>query len=232
MGLPTLSLPSFPITVPSTGQEITYRPFLVKEEKILLMAMEGKDKNEIKIAINKILDACINEDIDVNNLPTFDVEYLFLNLRAKSVGEIVTFKLGHSKGKCEHKTEVAVNLTDITVKGDIKDGVVMLDDKIGVKMHYPTLSTFEKLAGTSENLIEALADCIEYVFDDEEVYDDFTNEELVEWMGNLNKPQYTKINEFLNGTPKLSHDIEWKCEECGKKDKVTLEGLYSFFTLR
>jgi hypothetical protein len=232
MGLPSLSVPSFPIKVPSTGEEITFRPFLVKEEKVLLMAMEGKDKNEIKVAINKILESCINEDIDVTKLPTFDIEYLFLNLRAKSVGEIVTFKLGHNSGSCNHKTEVALNLADIQVKGDIHDGTVMLDDKIGVKMHYPTASTFEKLAGTSENLIEALADCIEYAFDEEDVYDDFTHEEIVEWLGNLNKSQYTKINEFLNNGPKLSHDIEWVCEDCGQKDTVTLEGLYSFFTLR
>lgn len=232
MGLPSLSVPSFPIKIPSTGQEITYRPFLVKEEKVLLMAMEGKDKNEIKVAINKILESCINEDIDVTKLPTFDVEYLFLNLRAKSVGEIVTFKLGHNSGECNHKTEVALNLTDIQVKGDIQDGTVMLDDKIGVKMHYPTASTFEKLSGTSENIIEALADCIDYVFDQDEVYDDFKDEELVEWLGNLNKSQYSKINEFLNASPKLSHEIEWVCEECGEKDSVTLEGLYSFFTLR
>lgn len=231
MGLPTLSLPSFPLTIPSTGQEITIRPFLVKEEKVLLMAMEGRDQNEIKVAINKILEACIYEDIDVTKLPTFDIEYLFLNLRARSVGEIVTFKLGHNKGRCKHKTEVAVNLAEINVKGKIKDGTVMLDDKIGVKMHYPTPTTLEKLGGTTENLLEALADCIEYAFDQEEVYDDFTHEEIIEWLGNLNKSQYTKINEFLNDSPKLSHDIKWTCEKCGKEDKVTLEGLYSFFTL-
>jgi hypothetical protein len=232
MALPSLSLPSFPITIPSTGQEITYRPFLVKEEKILLMALEGKDQNEIKVAINKILEACINEEVDVSKLPTFDIEYLFLNLRAKSVGEIVTFKLGHSVGKCNHKTEVALNLTAVQLKGEIQKGTVMLDDNIGVKMHYPTMSTFDKLAGTSENLIEALADCIEYVFDNDEVYEDFTNKELVEWLGNLNKSQYSKINDFLNSSPKLSHDIEWICEQCGEKDSINLEGLYSFFTLR
>lgn len=231
MALPNINQQTFELEIPSTDEKIKYRPFLVKEEKVLLMAMEGKDQNEIKVAINKILEACIDEDVNVSELSTFDIEYLFLNLRARSVGEVVTFKLGHSKGKCKHKTEVALNLTDVKVKGEVLDGTVMLDDKIGVKMHYPRMSTFDKLGNTTENLIEAIADCIDYVFDESDVYEDFTNEELIEWIGNLNKAQYTKINEFFNSTPKLSHDIEWVCEKCGKKDSVTLEGLYSFFTL-
>lgn len=229
MALPTISVPTYESIIPSTGEKITYRPFLVKEEKILLMAMEGRDKNEIRMALHKILESCVYEDVDFTKLPTFDIEFLFLVLRAKSVGEIITFKLGHSKGECTHKTEVEVDLNDVEVVGEIQDGKIMLDDKVGIKMHYPTISSLDNLQDNPGNVLSVIADCIDIVFDQEEVYDDFTREELIEWLGNLNQNQYKKMNDFFNSSPKLSKKINWKCEACGEEDEVTIEGLYNFF---
>jgi hypothetical protein len=230
MALPTLSVPTFVATIPSTGQEVKYRPFLVKEEKVLLMAMEGRDKNEIRVAINEILKCCVQDEVDFDKLPTFDIEYLFLMLRAKSVGEVISFKIGHSKGDCSHKVDIDVNLNEIKVEGEISDGKIMLDDNIGLKLHYPTIVSLDNLSNKSHDILGVVADCIELVFDEDEVYEDFTKEELVEWLGNLNKEQYKKINEFLESAPKLSHTVEWTCPKCGEKDSMKIEGLYNFFT--
>jgi hypothetical protein len=231
MPLPSISLPTFKAVIPSTGKEISYRPFLVKEEKILLMALEGKDKKEIRIAIEEILKSCILDEVEVGKLPTFDIEYLFLMLRAKSVGEVVTFKLGHGEGsECKHKTEIAVDLNEIEVQGKISDGKIMITDKIGVVMHYPTISITELIDGGVTHTFNIIADCIDVVFDENEVYEDFTTDEIIDWLGNLDKHQFSKITDFFADIPKLKHKIEWICEKCGEKDSVEIEGLYNFFT--
>lgn len=230
MALPTISVPTYESIIPSTGEKITYRPFLVKEEKILLMALEGRDKKEISLAIHKILDSCVNEDIDFGKLPMFDIEFLFLMLRAKSVGEVISFRLGHTgESDCNHKTDIEIDLNEVQVVGDIQDGKIMLDDNVGIKMHYPTVSSLDNEVKGNEDLLSVIADCIDVVFDQEEVYEDFTREELIEWLGNLNQTQYRKINEFFGSAPKLSYTAKWKCKECGEEDEMTIEGLYNFF---
>jgi hypothetical protein len=229
MALPSIALPSFKMTIPSTGQEVEYRPFLVKEEKILLIALEGKDKGEITQAIYKILEACIEDKVDFKKLPTFDIEYMFLMLRSKSVGEEITFTMSHAEDdECRHRTEVKLNINDVKVDGDILDGTLMLTDTIGIQMHYPTIEAVEQL-DNNEAVLSVIASCIDLVFDEDDVYDDFTHAELIEWLGNLNASQFEEINKFFSNTPKLKHTIEWTCSECGKKDKVEIEGLYNFF---
>lgn len=227
--LPTLSLPTFVAEIPSTGQEVKYRPFLVKEEKVLLMAMEGRDKSEIKVAIKEILKACIYDDIDVEKLPTFDIEYLFLMLRAKSVSEIVSLRIGHKDSKCEHRTDVDINLNDVKVVGVIEDSTIMIDDNVGLKMRYPTITSLDNLSKEKQDILGVVADCIDVVFDQDEVYEDFSKEELIEWLGNLNQNQYQKINNFLVAAPKLTYEVEWQCEKCGEKESLKVEGLYNFF---
>ena len=230
MGLPSIATPQFSTKIPSTGQEIEYRPFLVKEEKILLMALEGGDQKEIARATQNIIESCVITDIDVNKLATFDVEHLFLKLRGKSVGELVELKIGHSDGECEHKTEVQINLDDIEVTGDISDGKIMLDDDIGVKMRYPGIADVSQL---DEQNIEAMFDvinnCIEYVYDKDNVYNDFSKKEIKDWTETLSQKQFEKITEFFQNIPKLSYKVEWTCSKCGEKDSITLEGLQSFF---
>ena len=230
MGLPSLATPTFTTVVPSTGQEIQYRPFLVKEEKVLLMAIEGGEQNEIARATENIIKSCVLTDIDTSKLATFDFEHVFLQLRGKSVGEIVELKVGHTDGECDHKTPVAVNLEDIKVTGEIKDGKIMVTDDIGVKMRYPNMSDVYHMENTNESLFKLINSCIEYVFDQDNVYNEFSEKELEEWVNGLNQNQFQKIGEFFENIPKLTHDIEWTCEKCAKTDKITVEGLQSFFT--
>jgi hypothetical protein len=230
MALPSLGTPEFHTTIPSTGQEITYRPFLVKEEKILLMAMEGEDEREIQHAILGILEDCIITDVDVNKLAVFDIEYLFLKLRGKSVGEMIDLKIGHAESNCDHKTEVSINIDDIVVQGDITDGKVQLTDEIGAKLRYPTIADATRYdSGSPDGMFKMIASCVEFIYDQENVYQDFTVDEMVEWLGGLNQSAFQKVTAFFENLPKLSHDITWTCKKCGENETVKLEGLNSFF---
>lgn len=232
MALPSISTPEFQTVIPSTGETIAYRPFLVKEEKILLMAMEGGDAREMSNAMLNILKGCILSDIDISKLATFDVEYLFLTLRSKSVGEVMTLNVKHTtETECQHITEIKVNIDDINVQGDINDGKIMLTDTVGIKLRYPQMSDLDAVStADSESLFKMIRRCIEYIFDKEDVYSDFTEKELEEWMDGLNQAQFGSITKFFEDAPKLSHTIEWTCQQCGEKDIIKLEGLQSFFT--
>lgn len=230
MALPSISTPEFQTNIPSTGETITYRPFLVKEEKILLMAMEGKDNREIYNAVLKLLQNCITQDIDVNRLSTFDIEYLFLKLRGKSVGEVVALKVGHQNSECKHLTEVDINIDEIEVTGEISDGKVMITEEIGVKLRYPNMQDVIKVdADDAGALFDMISSCIEYIFDQQEVYNEFTKEEIVTWTEQLNQTQFKKITDFFENLPKLSKEVEWVCDKCGEKDSIKLEGMQSFF---
>lgn len=227
-----MSVPEFSAKLPSTGKQIKYRPFLVKEEKILLMALEGSDKTEITNAIVNLLKSCIlTPNIQVEKLPTFDIEFLFLKIRAKSVGEVVELNIGHKDSECKAKTLVEVNLDKIEVDRKPSDGKIMLTDKIGVMLRYPSIEDAEKIEEESDYALQIIRNCIEYVFDENSVYNEFTDEEMDAWIGSLNKDQITKIGEFFNDMPKLSHTIKWKCQSCGQEESTTLEGLQSFFIL-
>lgn len=234
MSLPSLSVPEFQTKIPSTGKTIKYRPFLVKEEKILLMAMEGRDANEITNAVLNLLENCILSDIDVGSLATFDIEYLFLKLRGKSVGETIEVKVSHEdKSECQARTDIAINLEDIQVVGDIADGKIMLTDEIGVKLTYPTFSTLRSantVLSEQDTAFDIMISCIEFVFDTDNVYSDFTADELKEWVEGLNQTQFKQITDFFENIPKLSHEVEWKCKDCGKTETIKLEGLQGFFT--
>ena len=231
MALPSLSTPEFQTVIPSTGETISYRPFLVKEEKILLMAMEGNDQKEIEIAIKKILSNCILQDIDVNKLAMFDMEYLFLQLRGKSVGEVIDLSVTHIDSECKHRTDIKVNIDDIKVQNINQEKKVMLTDDVGVMMKYPTMQEAMGVSGeNTEAVFEILSKSVDYVFDAENVYSDFTEAEIVEWINGLNQTQFQKILAFFESMPKLSHEVSWKCKECKEEDTITLEGIQSFFT--
>lgn len=231
MALPSISTPEFQTVIPSTSETISYRPFLVKEEKILLMALEGGDENEITNAVIKILDNCILSDVGIKSLATFDIEFLFMKLRGKSVGEIINLNVVHPDNTdCKHSTEVNINLDEVEVQGEISDGKIMLTDEVGVKMKYPTMDQVvgTKLTNSSE-MFELICGCVEFIYDQENVYQDFTKKELMDWLETLNQSQFKLISDFFEGMPKLSHNIEWTCKECGKEDSVLVEGLQSFF---
>jgi len=231
MALPSLTAPEFFTKIPSTGKEIKYRPFLVKEEKILLMALEGNDQTEITNAIITILGNCLEEGIDIDKLATFDVEYLFLRLRGKSVGEVIELRMSHADSECKHRTEVEVNIDDINVTEERPENKIQLTDEIGIKLRYAGVNDLKTMnPDSSEDLFALIVDCIEFIYDSENVYSEFTKKELADWLEQLSSEQFKKITNFFETAPKLSHKIEWKCSACGEEDSLTLEGLTSFFT--
>jgi hypothetical protein len=228
-------VPKFKIKLPSSGKEVTYRPFLVKEEKALLMAVEAGDQETIIMAVKDAITACV-ENIDVSKLPYFDVEYLFLHLRAKSIGEIVKFNYRHAHGvnragvECKAATEVEVNIDDVEVKRiEGHTHKFMIDDKYGLVMRYPTIDTIRQFAAKNINEIEIMASCIDSVYDADNVYPAETLAEAVDFIQNMNPKQYEKLSKFFETMPKLQHEIEYKCVGCGQVDKVKLDGVSSFF---
>ena len=231
MALPALSSPEFITEIPSTKAKIKFRPFLVREEKILYMALEGGDATEIQNATVKVLNDCIlTPDVDVSNLATFDVEHLFLQLRGKSVGENIDIVLRHQDSDCKETVNVSINLDDIKVTGEISDGKIMLTDDIGIKMKYPRAGDITKLQTSEINIFNSIAYLVDFIYDKDNVYNDYSIEEIAEWLEQLNQTQFSKLIKFFEDVPKLSHTVEWTCPECKQKDSIKLEGLQSFFT--
>ena len=235
--LPNLNLPEFITTLPSNSREVSFRPFLVKEEKILLMALEGGDSKEIENSVIKILCNCIDmTDDEVAELPSFDIEYLFLQLRAKSVDNIVKLKLSHrDKEKCNHSTEYELDLNDINVLTDPDhNSRIMLTENAGVVMSYPSMKNNKGLEEASkdsavDSMFEMIANNIEMVFDQDNVYEDASQSDKVEFIGNLNKTQFEKILNFYKTVPAVSHDINFTCEMCGETESINIRGLSGFF---
>ena len=239
MALPKLNVPVYETVLPSTEKVIKYRPFLVKEEKILLTALEADDTKALSSAVKQIVDNCVQGELDVNKLPTFDIEYLFLRLRAKSVGEKVTIGLKpwgcpNNKGAlCENTTEVEINLEEVKVTKDkTQSSKIMLDDKIGVTMKYPDIDAINLTGTTPETTgMNVITSCIDMIFTGEETHerDSFTDEELDEFIDSLNSQQFKLIKDFFDNMPTLKHIVKYKCETCGEKKETTLQGLNSFF---
>jgi len=239
MALPKLNVPVYETILPSTERVIKYRPFLVKEEKLLLTALEGGTGNEMPAAIKQIINNCVQTELDVDNLSTFDIEYLFLRLRAKSVGEEVTIGLkphpcGQNDGKlCEKTTEVKINLEEVKVtKNEKHTNKIMLDDKIGVIMDYPNSSSLEKIEGDNFTVgMNLIKSSIKMIFTAEQTHerDSFNDEDLNEFLDSLNSDQFQSIRQFFDTMPKLSHTVKYTCSTCGEKKETILEGLSSFF---
>ena len=236
MAIPLMVTPEFVTEIPSTKQQIKFRPFLVKEEKILFMALEGGDGNEIINAVRNVLKNCIlNEEVDVGALSTFDIEYLFLQLRGKSVGEVIELNLKHTdNNECKHVTPYEVKIDDINVTfpAGVTDKV-MINDSVGIKLNYPSLESFklseEYTQANMDSIISFIADHVEFVFDQDNVYDQFTKKDVIEFIESLNSIQFQKITSFFNNTPVLKHEINWTCPSCGKEENIVLRGLQSFF---
>jgi hypothetical protein len=243
MALPKLNVPVYETILPSTDKVIKYRPFLVREEKILLTAMESDDEKLISNAVKQILKNCIQGEMNINELPTFDIEFLFLRLRAKSVGEKITVGLRpypcvQNEGElCKFSTEVEINLEEVKVKkNDNHTSKIMIDDNVGVKLKYPDIDLItpdgnkEKLSQVDLGM-SVIKNCIEMIFTKETVHerDSFTEEELDEFLDSLNSEQFERIKEFFDTIPKLSHTAKYTCKTCGEEKETTIEGLNSFF---
>lgn len=234
MALPKIATPRFGLELPSSGKRISFRPFLVKEEKALLMAAQSEDSLAMIDAVKDVIGACC-EDIDVNKLPYFDLEYLFLNIRAKSVGEIIKLEYRHSGGlnykgeSCEAITPVEINLETVKVeKTEGHTNKIQIDDNLGVEMRYPNINDIKTITEGKDE-IEMLAKCILSVYDSEDVYEPDNLQDSVQFLESLNTSQFSKIMQFINTMPKLKHKITYKCKGCGQEDTVVLEGMSDFF---
>jgi hypothetical protein len=231
------------LNLPSTEEKISYRPFLVKEEKILLMAMEGKDEKEITKAVKQIINNCVvTKGIDSEKLPLFDIEYILLNLRSKSMGDIIKTSYVHQdcpqakeEGKEPKAIEVEIDVSLIKVTKDPKHtNKIQLTKDVGVIMKYPDVSMMDKMQNIDttnpDSAIDIITKCIESLYDEETVYGktDYTPKELKEFILNLTQEQFSKIEQFFATIPKLQTEIEFVCD-CGYKEKILLEGLSSFF---
>ena len=243
MALPKIAAPIFELNLPSTGQAIKYRPLLVKEQKILLLALESDDQKSITTAIKQIINNCAIDPVDVDKLPTFDLEYFFVRLRAKSINEKVDLRMSHPGFKnklgeeCSHQTLVSFDLMDLeVVKTANHTNTILLDEVngIGIKLKYPTMDVDTTLTGDETQMELAtisVINSIDYIYDKENVYnkDDHTKQELLDFIDNLSQEQFTKLASFFETMPKLKHTIKWKCGKCGQEDQSELEGMSNFF---
>ena len=233
MALPKISHTKFKVELISQGKEIEMRPFLVKEEKILLMAMEGRDDDEIIESIIQILQNCIlTPGIKVKELPSFDVEHLFLKLRQKSIGETVQLTLKHKdESKCNHATPVTIDLDKVKIKKDPNhNNRFKITPEIGVTMTYPTPKALENLTNQSvESLFKLIASCIKEIYTTDEVFADFTQKEINEWVEQLSEEQLGKLVQFIQTMPYLSHMVKFQCPKCGDEESYELKGLKDFF---
>ena len=237
MPLPKIVTPTFELELPSTGKKIQYRPFLVKEEKLLVIALESEDSQQITSAIRAVISDCIlTKEIKVDTLPTFDIEYLFLNIRGKSVGEVVDVNI-ICPDDGETEVKVSIQLDEIQVVRDEEHTkTVKLDDTYFMDMRYPSLdqfirNNFEFESPDMDQSFELIGSCIDKIYDNEEVWstDDVTPQEVKDFLEQLNSTQFKEIEKFFSTMPKLSHTIDVKNPKTKKKSKVTLEGLSSFF---
>ena len=233
MPLPKLSIPDYECTLPR-GQKVTYRPFLVREEKLLYMAMETQNNKEMIKAVKEIIKNCTNVK-NLSELATFDIEYLFLKIRGKSVGEVSEFKLTCPDDE-KTQVEVEVNLDEVKVEIP-KDhtNVIKLTDQITLTMKYPSLDSFVKnnLSDNPglEDVFKLAADCTDTVADGDELHEakSYKKAELVEFFESMNSQQFTSVQKFFETMPKLSHEIEVFNPKTEVKSTVTLEGLAAFF---
>ena len=242
MPLPKIDTPIYELTLPLSKKKIKYRPFLVKEQKNLLMAMESGDRESIEQNVQQVLNNCtLTKGVDIEKLPVLDIEYYFIHLRARSVGEVVENKYrceNEVDGKtCGNVMETSLNLLELKVSNIPKDdGVIQLTPKISIKLGYPKFSVLNKLSevqSASEIAFKLIADSVEYIYDDEQQQfyyaKEVTQEEILEFIESLNQQQYEKIEEFFANLPKLEKKIEMKCSKCGFEHKIDVEGLESFF---
>ena len=241
MALPMNSTPVYELVVPSTGQKVKYRPFLIKEEKTLLIAQQSEDPVVMINSLKQVIESCLavkgNEEVDVDQFATFDLEYIFCQLRAKSVGESIDLML-----KCDTCTDekavakVVIDLTQLEVikPADHEKNIKLYDD-VGVALKYPTIEVIQKLEKLTENNIDQIFDvvveCIDYVYTTDEVFHakDQTKQELLDFVNNLSSEQFAKIQKFFETMPKMSKPVNYNCPVCGKKHDKVLEGLNSFF---
>ena len=232
MALPKINNVLYDLELPSSGEMVEYRPFLVKEEKILLMALEGKDEKEMVKAIKQIITQCVaTEKFNINKLAMVDLEYLFLNIRGKAVGDVSTISFEHECGEII-KLDVDLSKVEIVNNKNISD-LVNLTEDIMIRLKPPSLDNVIGVANKNQIdvVMEIVRECLVEIIQGKDVFSaqDHTREELDEFLNSLNSGQFQKIQTYYESLPKMKQDIEYTCPKCGETKKETLEGLASFF---
>ena len=236
MALPKVGYPTYELELPSNGKTVKYRPFIVKEEKVLLLALESEDEKEVKQAVKHLIKNCVLSRIKVEELPSFDLEYLFMRIRAAAVGEVITMNV---TCRDDNKTQVEkrININEIEVfKTEGHTNKIMLTDTMGIIMKYPSMDRFieteflDKSVKTEE-VFEFIAESIDQIFDAEEVWDSSTTskKEMVEWVETLTAKQFEEIQKFYETMPKLQHKFTVKNPNTDEESEYTIEGLQNFF---
>ena len=232
MALPKINTVLYDLELPSSGKKVEYRPFLVKEEKILLMALEGKDDREMSKAIKQIITQCVSTaGFNVNKLPMIDLEYLFLNIRGKAVGDISTITFEH---ECGETINLDIDLSKVkVVKNKNYSDLVKITDDIMIRLTPPGIDNVIGAGNKNQMdlVLEIIRDSIVEIIQGEDVFSaqDHTREELEEFLNSLNSGQFKKVQDYYESLPKMKQDIEYTCKKCGKTETETLEGLASFF---
>ena len=237
MALPKLNaVPYYSITIPSTGQETRYRPYLVKEEKVLLIALESSDIKQIAAATTDLIKSCVETDINLDKLTTFDIEYLFINIRSKAVGESI--KVNFMCSKCDAENEVTVNLDKIIVPiSKEMDRMINLTDDVRVEMQHLSYkeSTNNSIISTPETYAEYMFETVLrsmykiYTEEEQFIVQDESDESVIEFINSLTSEQFSKLREFVDSAPQVSSDVNFTCTECSEFNEYTLRGLNDFF---
>lgn len=237
MALPIINeSPKYHLTIPSTKKKVFYRPFLVKEQKTLLMALESKDQKTIVRAISDTISSCVIDPINVKSLATFDVEYIFTQIRSKSVGETSEIKIKCKE--CNADNDVVIDLSKIQVEVKEELPLIELTSQYKLKMRYPrydqlldTLPNNEKSPSIADVLFKLAVVCLDKLMTDDDIinFDEESDEEKIKFLDNLNSDQFKKIMEFVQSLPKLSEKIEFDCSKCKHHNEYMLEGLDDFF---
>lgn len=241
--LPKIDVPIHTLKLVTDGKLIRFRPFTVKEEKILLIAMESSDEKIILDSVKQIINNCCLDDIDVEDMPIVDLEFLFLNLRARSVGEIVNLqyrcnniikKESGEEVKCNNLVKFDLNILEVQPEFNEKHtNKIEIDNNLGIVMKYPNFKNIESLSDESEveKVIKTISSCIDFIYDKDTIYysKDVSPKELQEFIESFSREQFLKIQEFFNTIPKIKKEVDFKCSKCGYEEKIVLEGIQSFF---
>jgi hypothetical protein len=238
MTLPKISTPSFFLELPSNGKKYKYRPYLVKEQKILLIAAEGGNTEELFNAIHEVIETCV-EGLDVSSLPVFDFFYVYLKLFIASNGEETIIRLKHNEEDCQETIRITVDLNNVKIQThDNHTNKIDLTPEIGVIMRYPTALELVKLIEIIKDDpatidLTAMADCIVSVYDEENIYNiaDITKEEFNEWIDSLGKGEIKKIQNFFITMPEIYLDVNYTCPSCGRSESVKITDFKDFFML-
>ena len=243
MALPKLDVPIFTVDLPLTKTKLRYRPFLVKEEKLLLIAVESDDEQTIMDSIKQIINNCCLDEIDTDSLPITDLEYFFLHLRARSIGEIVDLqyrcnnKVKNEEGQeveCGNNVKIKVNVLEIQPTFNEKHtNKIELTKNLGIVMKYPNFSLIDKVKSTNDvdQILNIVKNCVDYIYDADSIYyrKDISDEELSEFIENLTQKQFAKVQEFFETVPAIKKELDFKCNKCHYEEKIVVEGIQNFF---